>query len=274
MSSLQRSREAAVGPDLRSFAALTLELARTEFKLRYMGSALGYAWSLLRPLLVFGVLYLVFAKVLRIGLVQNYPIYLLSGLVLWNYFLEATTSAAVSLVARRDILGRLRFPRLAVPLATSLTALFNLGLNLIVLFGLVFASGLTPRLSWLELIPLLLVIIVLATSIGILLSALYVRYRDVEPIWGAATNLLFYASPILYVVTFYPADVQRWAALNPIAAVMTELRHALIDPAAPTAAAAAGGGWMLVITGLFVLAIVGMAASVFVRDAPRLAENL
>ena len=146
----------ALGDDLRRFVALTYTLAVTDFKLRFFGSALGYVWTLMRPLLLFGVLYVVFTEIVKFGGgVEHYPVYLLMAIVLFTYFSETTSRCVTSLIERENLLRKMRFPRMVIPLSVALHALFNLGLNLIVVFIFVLASGIEPRPEWLELIPLI-----------------------------------------------------------------------------------------------------------------------
>jgi ABC-2 type transport system permease protein len=265
----------AVGDDLRRFWGLTLTLAATDFKLRFFGSALGYVWTLMRPLLLFGVLYVVFTEVVRFGGdVEYYPVYLLMAIVMFTYFSETTSRGVGSLVERENLLRKVRFPRLVIPLSVALHALFNLGLNMIVVFVFVFASGIEPRWEWLELVPLLILLVLLSTGVTMLVSALYVRYRDVEPIWEVALQILFYASPVIYVASTFPDSVEQEAMANPIAAILTQARHALIDPAAPTAADVIGGtAWLLVPLAIVVVVFL-LGAWVFAREAPRIAEEL
>jgi ABC-2 type transport system permease protein len=229
----------------------------------------------MRPLLLFGVLYVVFTEVVRFGGdVKYYPVYLLMAIVMFTYFSETTSRGVGSLIERENLLRKVRFPRLVIPLSVALHALFNLGLNLIVVFVFVFASGIEPRLEWLELVPLLLLLTLLSTGVTMLVSALYVRYRDVEPIWEVALQMLFYASPVIYVTSTFPDSVEQEAMFNPIAAILTQARFAIIDPAAPTAAEAIGGtAWLLV--PLFIVgAVFVLGAWVFTREAPRIAEDL
>jgi ABC-2 type transport system permease protein len=265
----------AVGDDLRRFFALTYTLAVTDFKLRFFGSALGYIWTLMRPLLLFGVLYVVFTEVVKFGGgVEHYPVYLLTSLVLFTYFSETTTRGVLSLVERENLLRKMRFPRMVIPLSVALHAFFNLGLNLIVVFIFVLGSGIEPRLAWLELIPLIALMVAFASGVTMLVSALYVRYRDVQPIWEVVLQMLFYASPIIYVAATYPDNVENLAMANPIAAIVTEARHVLIDPDAPSAAATIGGAvWLLVPLGVIALVSV-LGFWVFTREAPRIAEEL
>jgi ABC-2 type transport system permease protein len=265
----------AVGEDLRRFWSLTSALAVTDFKLRFFGSALGYLWSLVRPLLLFGVLYVVFTEIIRFGGgVDHYPVYLLSSLVLFTFFSETTSRGVTSLVERENLLRKIRFPRLVIPLSVALNALFNLSLNLVVVFIFVFASGISPRASWLELPLLVLLLVLLATGVTMLLSALYVRFRDIEPIWEVALQLLFYGSPVLYVITTVPESVRELAAMNPIAVVLTQMRHAVIDPSAPSAASAVGGWEWLAVPLAIVAAVFLIGLWVFARETPRIAENL
>jgi ABC-type polysaccharide/polyol phosphate transport system ATPase subunit/ABC-type polysaccharide/polyol phosphate export permease len=266
---------AAIGDDPRGFAALVRALAEMQFKLHYLGSMLGYAWSVLRPLMMFGVLYFVLSQVLSVGAgVAHFPLYLLTTIVLWTFFAEATSSAVTCLVMGRGLLRKARFPRLAVPFAAVLSALINLGINLIVVAAFIVGSGVAPRLSWLELPLLVLFLVVLATGVGTLLSALYARYRDVGQIWAVALQMLFYLSPVLYVTGRYPESLRSVLAANPLAIVFTQARHALIDPSAPSAAASVGGTPALIAP----LAIVGVLLVVgvwlFSREAPRIAERL
>jgi ABC-2 type transport system permease protein len=265
----------ALGEDLRRFVSLTFTLAATDFKLRFFGSALGYLWTLMRPLMLFGVLYFVFTEVVKFGAgVEHYPVYLLTSIVLFTFFSETTSRGVTSLVERENLLRKVRFPRLVIPLSVALHALFNLGLNLIVVFVFVFASGIEPRWSWLQLPLLIALLVVLAVGVAMLLSALYVRYRDMEPIWEVVLQVLFYASPVFYVIATLPDNIEREAMANPLAAVFTQVRHALIDPSAPTAAEAIGAGWRLLIPLTVVVAALGLGAWVFAREAPRIAEDL
>jgi ABC-2 type transport system permease protein len=268
----------AIGGDLRRFAELTLTLARTEFKLRYFGSVLGYVWSLMRPLLFFSVIYFFFVKIIHIAKGPHYGVYLLTALVLWAYFSEATANAVRCLVARESLLRKIRFPRLAVPLSVSLTALFNLCLSFVVVIGFALADGISPTPRWLELIPIALGFVVLATGFGMLLSALYVRFRDVEPIWEVALQAWFYASPLIYTASEYgklAPGFQHVALISPPAMLLTQMAHAFIDPNQYKGAATVANGWPPVIAAAgIILAVFALGWWVFAREAPRVAENL
>jgi ABC-2 type transport system permease protein len=259
----------------RRFWELTWTLAVTDWRLRFYGSALGYLWTLARPFAFFGVIYIVFTEVAKIGNdVKNYGICTLFSMVLFQFFGEATNGSVTAVVRRENLLRKMRFPQLAIPFSTILTALMNLLATLAAVFVFAIASGVYPNWGWLELPVLIALLTLVTTGTGLLLSVLFVRYRDVQPIWEVATQILFYASPILYVATMIPEDWQRAYLLNPIAAVMTQVRHAVVDPSAPTLSALLGGaGWLLVPLAIVAL-VFGGGIWVFVRAAPRLAEDL
>ena len=271
----------AFGGDMRRFWNLTYVLASTEFKLRFFGSVLGYVWTLMRPLMLFGVLYLVFAVIAKVNKnVPHYPVYLLTAIVLFTYFAEATGGAVISLVTRENLLRKIRFPRMVIPLSVSLTALFNLAFNLIAVLVFALISGVRPRLTWLEMPVLILILVVLSTGVGMLLAAAYVRYRDVAPIWDVLQQLLFYGSGILFLVTniggrlfgSYPAHV---LLCNPLAAIFVQMRRAFIGPEGAPDVVTAIGGWgaMLIPIGI-VVGLFAVGLWFFNREAPRIAENL
>lgn len=266
----------ALGGDFRRFMFLATTLAVTDFKLRFFGSVLGYLWQLFRPLLLFGVLYLVFTQFVRVGSpVAFYPVVLLENIVLFQYFTEST-GAVSSLVDRENLIRKVQFPRLAVPVATVLTATFNMSLNVLVVLGLALASGVEVRWTWLELPFLLLCLCTLSTGLAMLLSSLYVKFRDVKPIWDVIVQLLFYGTPVIYAIeTIHLSDHLKHIVMsNPLAAILEQARYAVIDPHAPGAAEAVGGWLRLSIPIGLSLAIVALGWIVFTRSAPDLAERL
>jgi len=268
----------ALGDDPRRLWNLAGTLALSDFKLRFFGSALGYFWQLLRPLMIFGVLYVVFTQIIRIGgAVELYPVALLLGVVFFTFFSEATGSAVTSLVDREALIRKVAFPRLAVPLASVLTALMNVVLNLAAVVVFLLIAGGVVRASWLQLPFLVAALALLAAGVGMLLSALYVRYRDVKPIWEVALQLLFYGSPI-----FYPIDAvmerselaAKLLMLNPFAAILQQARHALIAPSHPSAADVLGGPAWVLAPAAIGLGLVVLGYTVFSRRAPSVAELL
>ena len=266
----------ALGGSPRRFLYLSATLAVTEFKLRFFGSVLGYLWQLVRPLLLFGVLYLVFTEFVKIGeAVPHYPVVLLANIVLYTFFADGT-GAVNSMVEHEGLVRKIQFPRMAVPVSVVLTASFNLVLNLLVVPGFALASGVEPRWSWLEAPVLIALLAILVIGLAMLLSALYVRFRDVKPIWEVLLQLAFYATPIIYAVETIDISqrVREAIMLNPLAVIVQQFRHAVIDPGAPSAAAAAGGSEMLLIPGALLFGIAALGYWYFDREAPRMAEDL
>ncbi len=265
----------AISGGHRRFLDLLWLISVTEFKRTYFGTVLGYLWSLIRPLMLFGVLLFVFTKVLRIGSeTPNYPVLLLLGIVLFSFFQEATQNSVTSVVAQEGVVRKTQFPRLVIPLSTVLTCVFNLCLNLIVVLVFILAWGVDPTWTWL-LFPFgLALIVVFTAAISMILSVLYVRFRDTAIIWTVIAQVLFYGTPVLYPITAVPESYQHILLINPLAVIFNEIQLWVINPDAPTAASIAGGAvWLLPALGIFV-AVCIFGIWVFNREAPRIAEDL
>jgi ABC-2 type transport system permease protein len=268
-------RPSAMGGGLRRFLSLTTVLARADLQLHYEDSALGYLWSILRPLSLFAVLYFVFANAAGLGRgVHDYPVYLLCAIVMWTFFTETTGGGVVSLVANAALLRRMRFPRLVIPAAVLAKGALNLVLNFVAVAIAVVIAQVEPRWTWLELPLLMLALGLFASGFAMVLSALYVRVRDTQQVWTVVAQLLFFGSPIIYVASRYPESVQGVFNLSPLTAIFTQMRHALLDPSAPTAAETAGGPLMLLVPIGATLLTVGAGLWFFKREAPRIAERL
>jgi ABC-2 type transport system permease protein len=273
----------ALTDDWARFWHLTYNIARNEFKLRFFGSALGYAWQLMRPLLLFGVLYVFFTKVALVnkqhGAGQaHYGAQLLGSIVLFTFFAEATGGAVRSVVDRENLVRKIQFPRLVIPLSVVLLAMFNLALNLIVVLGLSLAEGVQPMTTWLELPLIVAVLAVFATGLAMLLSALFVSFRDVQPIWEVASQILFYVSPVIISIETVKAKVSptllHLYMLNPLATVFQQFRHAVITHGT-LGAQQALGEWTALLAPLgIVLGVFVLGFWVFNRSAPLVAENL
>lgn len=210
---------------------LLRQLVITDFKLRYQGSFLGYLWSLLRPLALFVIMYLVFVKFLKIGAdVPHFPIYLLLGIVIWSYFSEVTNNGVGSIVGRGDILRKINFPKYVIVLAGSFSALINLGINLLVVLGFMVFTGTDVQSLAFLYVPLLIIeLFIFALGLAFFLSALFVRFRDVNYIWEVLMQGAFYATPIFYPLGGdIPVEVSRILVLNPVAQIMQDLRSLLI----------------------------------------------
>jgi ABC-2 type transport system permease protein len=265
----------ALGGGWRRAADLLYLIAVTEFRRSYLGTALGYVWSLARPLLLFGVLLLVFTKAFNLGeRVNEYPVLLLFNIVLFGFFQEATVMAVGSIVAQEPVVRKTQFPRVVIPLAVVLTALFNLGMNLVVVFVFILAAGVDPTWTWLLFPVVAALLAVFTTAVAMAVSALNPRFRDTGIIWSVAVTALFYATPVLYPVELIGGTLGRLLALNPLAPLFELARKWVIDPEAPGPAAAAGGAvWLLIPAALFV-AVCAFGIWIFNREAPRIAEVL
>jgi ABC-2 type transport system permease protein len=268
----------ALGGGSRRFFDLLWLIAVTEFKRVYFGTVLGYLWSLLRPLLLFGVLLLVFTQVFRIGSekVEHYPVYLLMGIVLYTFFSEATSNAVTSVVSQEGVVRKTQFPRAVIPLATVITSLFNLLLNLIIVVVFLLAFGVTPVWTWL-LFPVCLVFLFVGTAgMSMALSALYVRYRDTAIIWVVASQVLLYLTPILYPVNALGEQTkERLLMVNPLSVIFEQIRVWVLHEAQAPTAVEAAGGWL----GLLPAAVIFFGTIIFGiwyfnREAPRIAEAL
>jgi ABC-2 type transport system permease protein len=248
-------------------------IAVIEFRRTYLGTALGYLWSLGRPLLLFGVLLTVFTQAFNLGdRVQSYPVLLLFGIVLFSFFQEATSQAVPSIVSQEAVVRKTQFPRLVIPLSVVLTALFNLGVNLVVVFGFLLAYGVSPHWTWLGLPLILAALVALTTAVATTLAALYPRFRDTGIIWGVAVTALFYATPVLYPLDIVPEPLRDLLALNPLAPLFELGRKWVIDPGAPEPVSVTNGTVWIPIA-IFV-ALCALAVWVFRREAPRIAEEL
>jgi len=242
----------------RQNRALLAELVRTDFKLRYQGSLLGYAWSLLKPLLLFVILYVVFVNFLKIGAgIPHYPVYLLLGIVLWNFFTEMTSQSLGSIVGRGDLIRKIRISRWIIVFSSSLSALINLGLNLIVVLVFAIFNGVSFSFSAF-LLPLNIAeIYILAIGLSFFLAAAYVKFRDISYIWEVVLQAGFYATPIIYPLTQIPSVfVQKLLILSPMAQSIQDARFNLITHDAITAGALLQGMWIVVpflLTAIFFL---------------------
>lgn len=222
----------------RYSVVLLKQLVITDFKLRYQGSALGYLWSLLRPLFLFMILYVVFVKFLPVGnSIPHFSVYLLTGIVLWSFFIEITTGSIGAIVGKGDLLRKINFPKYIVVLAGAISALINLGFNTIIIVVFMYFNkvDIGPTIY---LVPLLVFeIFIFALAIGFFLSAVFVRLRDVNYIWEVITQGAFYATPILYplqqITEKYP-EYSKYLLLNPVAQAMQDIRYAIITPETQT----------------------------------------
>jgi ABC-2 type transport system permease protein len=266
----------AVGGGSRRFFDLLWLISVNEFKKTFFGTALGYVWSLVRPLLLFAVLLVVFTKIIRLGSdVPHYPVLLLFNLVVFGFFQEATGGAVGSVLAQEGIVRKTQFPRLVIPLSSVLVALFTLGLNLIVVVIFLLASGVGPMWTWLLFPVILGLLFVLTCGVSLLLSALNVRFRDVAIIWTVLATVLMYGTPLIYPLDIIgPSFLREVLLLNPLTLIFEQARVWIIDPNAATAVQAAGG-WLHVIPAAAIyVTVCVLGVWVFRREAPKIAELL
>lgn len=256
---------------------LLKELTKTDFKLRYQGSVLGYLWALLRPLLMFAILYVVFAKLLQFGNdIPHYPVYLLTGTVLWSFFTECTQQGIQAMIGRGDLIRKISFPKYIVTVSTTLTAVINVLINLVVIVVFAFVNGVMPSFSWLLVLPLIFELYLLALGISFLLGSINVKYRDIGSIWDVLVQALFYAVPIIYPISMV-AQTSTFAAklilIDPIAQVIQDVRWSLITPTAITTSGFVGMWAEFVAIGL-VLVVFIVGALIFRKRSRFFAEEI
>ncbi len=220
---------------LRQTVTLTGILARSEFKLRYAGSALGFLWSVAKPLALFGILYFAFDYILGFGNgIDRYPLQLLLAIVLWTFFSETTLASTSVLVARADMIRKISFPRIVLPLSVGGTAILAMLFNLLAVLVICIIGGAPPTLSWLWLPLIIFELIIFTIGVSLTLAALFVRFRDVGQIWDLGAQLLFYATPIIYPVSLIPEHLRGLVLANPLAQIIQDARLVVIDPTTGT----------------------------------------
>lgn len=269
----------ALGSDRKRLARLTWTLAVTDFKLKFFDSALGYLWQIMQPLALFGVLYVVFSLVLNFnGAEDYYPVALLLGIVMFSFLSETTLGAIRVVSAREPLVRKIEFPRLAIPAGQVTMALFNLGLNMIPVFVFLLLAGGRVRWSWLEVPFILLLLALFCLGFAMMLSSLWVRYRDVDPIWTVALQGLFYASPIIYTISLVQEKggdkVAAWMMVNPFTALLQQARHAILGPTSPSTASVMGGAEYLLAPFAVMVVVLLVGGWIFNRMAPIMAEEL
>jgi ABC-2 type transport system permease protein len=256
--------------------ALLAELVRTDFKLRYQGSVLGYVWSLLRPLLIFLILYIVFVKFLKFGGdIPHYPIYLLLGIVIWNFFSEMTSQSLSSIVGRASLIRKIKIPRWIIVASTSFSALINLFLNLLVVaVFLVFNHvDLLKTTLWLPI--LLLEVYIFAVGMSLFLSAAYVKYRDVSYIWEVILQAGFYLTPIIYPLSRIPNEAfQKLLLLNPLGQAIQDARYSVVTPKTLTGSQLFGGSLYQFVPHIVVFIVLVLGAIYFRRESKYFGENV
>lgn len=255
---------------------LLSELVRTDFKLRYQGSVLGYAWSLLRPLFLFMILYVVFVKFLKLGKsIEHYPVYLLLGIVIWNFFNEMTVQSLGSIVGRGDLIRKIRIPRWIIVLSSSISALINLFLNLLVVVLFLFINHVDLLRTTLLLPLILLEVYIFALGLSLFLSAAYVKYRDIGYIWEVILQAGFYMTPILYPIALITnTTLQKLIMINPMSQAIQDARYSVISHTAITTSNVFGGGIYMYAPFIIVGLSITFGTLYFKKHAKYFAENI
>ncbi|HSX33069.1 MAG TPA: ABC transporter permease [Candidatus Saccharimonadales bacterium] len=262
----------------RYASILLRQMVATDFKLRYQGSTLGYVWSLLRPLFLFVILYVVFVRFLRIGSdIPHYPVYLLMGIVLWNFFAEITSNSVSAVVQQRDLIRKLNFPKYVIFLSVGASALINLLLNTVVIT--IFLAINHVPFGWSDMWFVLFSgeLFVFALALGTILGTVFVRLRDINYIWEVIAQALFYATPIIYplqlVLASWPA-VAKVLLLNPIAQSIQDIRYNVVTPQTKTLAGLSHHWYVVAVPFVLVVVVSVLALNIFKRRAPHFAEEV
>ncbi len=251
-------------------------MVRTDFKLRYQGSVLGYGWSLLRPLLIFAILYVVFVKFLRLGgSIPHYPVYLLLGIVIWNFFLEMTTQSLGSIVGRGDLIRKISIPRWMIVFSSSISAVINLLLNMVVIIIFMIANHVDLLVTALWLPLILIEVYVFALGLSLFLSAAFVKFRDIGYIWEVILQAGFYLTPILYPLSLITnVDLQKLILLNPMAQTIQAARYATVTHETITIHSVFDGGYYVLIPYGIVVASLIIGLIYFRKESKYFAENI
>jgi ABC-2 type transport system permease protein len=273
----------ALTSDWRRFWHLTYNIAVMQWKLRFFGSALGYLWQLVRPLLLFTVLYVFFTKISHVGRDTGpsghyYGAQLLGSIVLYTFFAECTMNSVRSVVDNETVVRKIQFPRLVIPLSNVLLALFNLSLNMIVVFIFALIEGVRPMLTWLELPLIVALLAVLAAGLAMLLSAMFVYFRDIQPIWEVVNQIIFYSTPVIIPFPTVQKNLSPLLVhlylINPISTSLQQFRHAIINHLTPSVGSVLGSPIALLEPIAIALAVCAIGFAVFTRTAPHVAEDL
>jgi ABC-2 type transport system permease protein len=268
----------AFGGQTKRFLQLLWLISKTELRTRYQGAAFGMAWSVVEPLLIFGVMYAVFSSIGRFGETEpHYPAMLLMNIMLFRaIFATSTSRATISVVARESLVRKTQFPRIVIPLSVVLTSMLLFSADVVVLVIFLLANGVQPMWTWLLFPVIVLAFLIITIGMSLLLSSLYVRYRDTQPVWSVISLILFYGSPVIFPVEGVPSSLRGVLFfVNPFVPILEQARIWIINPDAPPITDVASGP----LDGLLIPALVYVGVCVlgvwyFIRRAPRAAEEI
>jgi ABC-2 type transport system permease protein len=273
LEAIQRPRS-----DFQRNVNLIRELSITSFKLKYTGSALGYVWSLAKPLMYFGIMYLVFSILLKAGAGSfDFPVQLLVAIVAWTFFTEATSTAMNAVAGNGDLIRKAYFPRWILVVASTTSALLTFAINTVLVVIITFALG-HLDLTWLSLLAPLyyLELVVLVLGLALLLSSLFVFFRDLGHIWEILSLVLFYASAVVFpfeLIQVHAKKLAGLAGMNPVAQIITDLRPVLIQPDKIASMASLIGPLAYVPIGISIAVFI-LGFTVFHKLTPKFAESL
>ncbi len=269
---MQAKLKAIIGPSNRS---LIRELVISDFKLRYQNSVLGYFWSLLKPLMMFGVLYVVFTQIIKLGNdIEHYPTYLLLGLVLWTFFVEATVAGMNAIVGRGDMIRKVSIPKYTIVISSVLSAFVTFLLNMIVVVVFMIFGNVPFRPEIFLSLFYIAELIVFCLGISFLLSALYVKFKDFSHIWDVVLQVLFYATPIIYTMSIVPKEFVKFVSISPLTQIIQDIRAVVITADTLTAKEAFASQFGRLIPMLIVLVIAVVGVWYFRRSSKNFAEEL
>ncbi len=219
-------------PTHENHRELVMRIAKTDFKLRYHGSVLGYVWVILKPLLMFTILNFVFSSLFnfRNSGTPLYPLELLTAILLFQFFSEATMTGLMSLVNKSQLVTKIYVPRWTIVLGSTMNALFVFGMNLIVLALFFILYNKIPSIAGIAMfIVYAILLYILAVAFSFLTAPFYVRFRDLSMVWEVVLSVLMYASPIIYPLSIIPTKYWQFILLNPLAFIIHYAKQGIIN---------------------------------------------
>lgn len=258
---------------------LLREMVKTDFKLRYQGSIIGHLWSILKPFMMFTIMYLVFVRFLKFDDgTPHYAVSLLLGMVTWNFFTEATNMGMLSIAARGDLLRKISFPKEIIVISSIIGAAINYGINIAVVMLFAIINGVQLDFGVLMLLPAFVELITFATGLAFILSSFFVKYRDMGPIWELVLQAGMYSTPIIYSITYIiqrgHTGVAKIMMMNPIAQVVQDLRHHIVFDGAIISWDIYDNKWMVAVPYLISIVVFIIGFTIFKKNSKKFAEIL
>jgi ABC-type polysaccharide/polyol phosphate export permease len=195
--------------------------------MRYYGSILGYVWSLLKPLAMFAVLYLVFTVVMRQN-APHYKLFLLLGIIIWDFFVQATNAGMNGFIGNYQMIRKVYLPRIILVAAAVSGAFIGFFFNMIVFLIFALLDGVDWSLRMLWFIPLVIALYLLVMGIGLILSIIVVKVRDTLSLWEVVTQLGFWFTPVMYPMSNVPEKYRFYEFLNPMSGILEYSRYVLV----------------------------------------------